>query len=362
MAKVFSIFKYILVIAVMAAIVFAAAFFSNKNKKEYIPPTPSVSVARPVGRTIADKISFSAHIEARSMVAVIPLVSGTIVEYPAKAGDLVKKDSVLAVIDEKPLRQQMLQAKAAYTGYESSFKRVAGLYKAGSVSRQEYESVLAQRDASRAQYELAQLQLGYAKVTAPVSGTILSAPLAVGNVGSSNQPVAVIADLDDLVIRLQVPEKYFSLFAKNSKALYAEVLREVEGVESKVSIESCNAVVDSIAPYVDATAKTFETVFKLVDKPETFRPGMYARIIVTFREYENAPALPITARKTDGSCYILVDDHAEHVMFSDVVSDGEWFMVPKNYADKLFLVEGQGVVFNGQQVSAMEISLPSNDK
>lgn len=368
--------KYIVIILLLAAIVVAAMYFSGKNKQSYTAPLPNVHVSQPEKRTVAESISFGAHIEARAMIPVIPLVSGTITKYPARAGDYIKEGDLLAQIDPAPFQQQMLQAKAAYTGYESSFNRIAGLYRAGAATRQDYETMQSQRDASHAQYELAQLQLSYAKVTAPVSGTILAAPLAVGNIGSQQQPVAIIADLDELVIRLQVPEKYFSLFVKNRNNLSAVVIRESENSSTGTIQEKCNARVDTLAPYVDARSKTFEAVFKLADAPETFRPGMYTRIAVTFSEHKNVPALPITSRKTDGSCYIFSAENGEssekiksmlaedenvsglatHVSFNDVISDGEWFVVPNEYADKLFIIEGQGSVFNGQQVIATALS------
>ena len=61
----------------------------------------------------------------------------------------------------------------------------------------------------KAQYDLAKLQYDYTEVKASIDGTILAADLAEGSIGTQTQPVAVLADLSHLVVRLKVPEKYF---------------------------------------------------------------------------------------------------------------------------------------------------------
>ena len=223
------VLKYILVVVAAVVVVLAVRFFGGGKEVSYTLPRPAVTVAYPVRGTMTESLTLNGHVEARSMIPVIPLVSGTILDYPARSGESVVAGELLAQIDPEPFRQQMLQAQAAYTGYESSFRRVEGLYQAGAATRQEYDTLKSQRDAAKAQYDLAVLQLGYASVSSPVAGTILAAPLSVGSVAAAPQPVAVVADLSDLVVRLDVPEKYFSLFAQNRHQLRAIVMRPESG-------------------------------------------------------------------------------------------------------------------------------------
>jgi multidrug resistance efflux pump len=72
---------------------------------------------------------FTGYVEAESMIPVVPLVSGTILEYPVKAGQLIREEEFVARIDEAPFKQQMLQAKAGYFGLQSTFERVESLFK-----------------------------------------------------------------------------------------------------------------------------------------------------------------------------------------------------------------------------------------
>lgn len=349
--------KYFITALIIVSVVFLVWFISTRDKTEYVPPTPAVIVGYPQERTIKSSLILSGHVEASAMVPIVPLVSGTILDYPIKAGMKVTSGQVLTQIDQEAFKQQMLQAKAAYTGYESSFTRISGLFSSGAASRQEYDTVKAQRDAAKAQYDLAELQLGYATVTSPITGTILSAPMSVGSLASPQQVLAVVADLSDLEVRLDVPEKYFDLFAHNSNSLSAQVVRPGESVAQEVF---CSAIIDTVAPYIDAESKTFQVVLKLQDGAELFKPGMYVKAEVFFQSYENILALPLTARKSDGSIYLFHPEEqgektlgkVEHIQLDTIVSDDQWFMIPQEYKGQSFVLQGQGSIFNNQQVSA----------
>ena len=302
------------------------------------------------------------------MIPVIPLVSGTIVDYPVKAGEQVAEGQLLTQIDPESFRQQMLQAQAAYTGLESSFKRVESLYRAGAATQQEYDTIKAQRDAAKAQYDLAVLQLGYASVSSPVTGTVLAAPLSVGSVASAPQPVAVVADLSDLVVRLQIPEKYFTLFSQYRHQLQAQIILPQDEVGIGVPQETrvAQGQVDTMAPYIDGASKTFETVFQLEEGGQWFTPGMFVRVRIVFNSLENALLLPITARKLDGTVYFLeTGGEAEasgtgrlvSLNLSDSPADNQWIVVPEAYQDRQFVVEGQENVIAGQEVAASVVEL-----
>lgn len=369
--------KYILVVVVALAIVLGVKFLAGREAISYSVPVPAVTVALPVVGTMEESLTINGHVEARSMIPVIPLVSGTIVDYPAKAGEQVVAGQLLAQIDPEAFRQQMLQAQAAYTGFESSFKRVEGLYKAGAATQQEYDTVKAQRDAARAQYDLAVLQLGYASVSSPVAGTVLAAPLSAGSVAASPQPVAVVADLSDLVVRLQVPEKYFTLFSQYRHQLKAQIILpqdevglSLAGSEAETGdVKLAQGRLDTMAPYIDGSSKTFETVFQLEEGREWFTPGMFVRVRIVFNSLENVLLLPITARKMDGTLYFLeasemktdsesaIQGRLSSWNHQDSVTDNQWIVVPDEYQTRLFVVEGQERVLAGQEVQAAVVEL-----
>ncbi len=350
--------NWILIILIAAAVAGTAVLLllpkNDSSKKKYETPVPVVVVRKPAKGTVVEAVTISGYVEAKAMIPVVPFVSGTITEYNAKAGRYVRKDAVLARIDDAPFRQQMLQAQAAYLGYESTFERVESLYKTGTTTQQNYDSVKAQRDAAKAQFDLAKLQLDYTEVKAPISGTILAADLAVGSIGTQTQPVAVIADLSDLVVRLKVPEKYFDLFQLQKDRIQISVVRP--GQKGMYEDAVTAATIDTQAPYVSAESKDFQLTCRLDNPGERFRPGMYVKVTAAYNTHRNVPVLSLTTLKLDGSFYTYdpADGTVHYHTADSLVSDSSNFVVPEELADAWFVVDGQNSVFDGQKVKRLE--------
>ena len=342
----------IIFILIVAAVAAYFVLSSAKPKTEEAAP-PAVVIQKPAIDTVVEGLTISGYVEAKAMIPVVPFVSGTITEYPVMAGDFVTKDTVIAKIDDAAYRQQMLQAQAAYFGYESTFSRVESLYKSGSTTQQNYDSAKAQRDAAKAQYDLAQLQLDYTEVKAPVDGTILIADQAVGSIGTQTTPLVVIADLNDLVIRLKVPEKYFDLFQLQKDSIVVTVTRPAQKDLYEDAVSSCT--IENIAPYISAESKNFQVVCHIDNPGERFRPGMYVKVSAAYQIHENVPTIPITARKLDGAIYTYnpEDNKVYYHDFSDVITDTSHLIVPEELKNEYFVVDGITKVFDGQVVNVI---------
>ena len=347
--------RYLLFI--FAAVIFVILTVLVTRKKpvaQKAESLPAVVLQKPVNGSLVESVTISGYVEANAMIPVVPFVSGTITEYPAKAGDFVEKDTLLAKIDDAPFRQQLIQAEAAYFAAKSTFDRLENLYKSGATTQQNYDSAKAQADASKAQYDLAQLQVDYTEVRAPVDGTILIADQAVGGVGTQTQPVAVLADLTNQVVRLKVPEKYFDLFNLERDSLTVKVTRPAEKDMYEDAVTT--ATIENIAPYVSPESKNFIVVCHLDEPADRFRPGMFVKVQVAYKTYENVPLVSLKARKMDGSFYVY-DETTSTVKFveaSNLPVDENNFIVPEEYRNSYIVMDGQNFVFDGQKVRVFE--------
>ena len=349
--------KITLSLFVLVALIFVLLTFLVTRKKPVAAKEdslPAVVIQKPENGTLVESVTISGYVEAEAMIPVLPFVSGTIMEYPARAGDLVEKDTLLAKIDDEPFRQEMLQAKASYSAAKSTFDRINNLYKSGSTTQQNYDSAKAQADASKAQYDLAKLQLDYTEVRAPVDGTILIADQAVGEIGNQSQPVAVLADLTNQVVRLKVPEKYFDLFTLERENLTVKVTRPAEKNMYEDAVTT--ATIENIAPYVSPESKNFVVVCHLDEPGDRFRPGMYVKVQVAYKTYENVPLISLKASKMDGSFYVYDEANStvKFVEAQDFAVDEKNFIVPEEYRNSYIVMDGQNFVFDGQIVRVLK--------
>ncbi|SEQ11236.1 RND family efflux transporter, MFP subunit [Treponema bryantii] len=350
--------RYAIFAAVAVIFVLLTILVTRKKPVAEKPDTvPAVVIQKPENGTLLESVTISGYVEANAMIPVVPFVSGTIKEYPVRAGDFVEKDTLLAKIDDAPFRQQMLQAQAAYFAAQSTFDRINNLYKSGATTQQNYDSAKAQADASKAQYDLAKLQVDYTEVRAPVDGTILIADQAVGGIGNQTQPVAVLADLTNQVVRLKVPEKYFDLFTLERDNLKVIVTRPAEKNMYEDAVTT--ATIENIAPYVSPQSKNFIVVCHLDEPGDRFRPGMFVKVQVAYKTYENVPLISLKARKMDGSFYIFDENTStvKYVEGQDFPVDENNFIVPEEYRNSYIVMDGQNFVFDGQKVRVFEEAL-----
>lgn len=351
-SKFFKIFLFFAVAAIFIVLILLVS--DKKGTEEKAIFLPVVKIQKPIRKNLTESIFISGYVEAKSMIPVVPFVSGIITEYPVCVGDFVEKDQLLAKIDDEPFRQQLLQAEAAYFAAKSTFDRIESLFKAGAATQQNYDTTKAQYDANKAQYDLAKLQMSYTQVKAPISGTVLTASQAVGDIGTQENPIAVIADLDNLVVRLKVPEKYFDLFITEKENLNVIVTRPAEKNLFEDAVSA--AVIENISPYISPQNKTFEVVCRLTQAGERFKPGMYVKVQIAYRIYKNVPVVPLEAKKIDGSFYIYdeKDKTVHFVMPNSFVNDGTDFIVDEKFADSNFVIDGQNFVFDGQKVNLFD--------
>ncbi|MDY0287454.1 MAG: efflux RND transporter periplasmic adaptor subunit [Sphaerochaeta sp.] len=338
--------RYAALAAVIVLVLIAVdMFLGNQDKIVYSPPKPLVVVERPGKGRVSRRALFPSYVQVRDMVPVIPLVGGRVETFPVEVAQLLQKGEVVATIDSKPFMEQAKQAEAAFLASESTFVRVASLYQNNATTAQSYDQAKAQRDAALAQYELAKLQLGHAVVTAPVTGTLLMKNSSVGSLAGGQQPLALMADLSSLVVRAEVPESYYQTFWNNLDGLRIEVSSPRWG-------SPIGATLLSVDPFIQSESKTF-VVEALLDNGESLvRPGMAVDVSITYEEQEDVHRMGQSVRKSDGSWYIYHPDtrRVEYVQLPVALEDEEFFKVPDAYQESLFVIDGQHVVFDNQEV------------
>ena len=343
-------------------------FYSTRTETTYERPTTPVEVTMPQVRTLTKQITLSSYVSAEDTVAVVPYLDGTILTYNVQEGDYVNEGDVIATIDPEPYELQRKQAEAAYLGYQSTFERVENLYKTGGASKQDYDSVKAQRDAYKAQLELAELQLSYTNVKAKTSGTILKTLASQGGTAAKGTPIAVIANLDDLTVNLNLGEQYFGLFSKANTTAgdtttpsandYTITVTRPAGQYSQEV--STTATIKAVSPYVDSSSRNFKLYLKL-DDPSAVNPGMYVKVTIAI-ETQTGYSIERKAMKLGGSAYYVqkangteTDASSEYtaksIGLSNAFATSEYVIVPDEYKDEMFIIKGQNDIFAGQPVA-----------
>lgn len=209
---------YVVGIVILIAVV-SWLWPDSKKKEEVSFVTEKVAPAN-----IQNSITATGSIEPVTEVTVGTQVSGIISKIYVDYNSEVKKGQVIAELDKTNLISTLNTAKANLNNAESTlnyqtanYKRYKELYDKGLVSADEYENALLtykqakeQVTSAKESVQTAQTNLGYATITAPIDGVILSKAVEEGQTvaASYNTPelFTVAKDLKDMQVVADVDE------------------------------------------------------------------------------------------------------------------------------------------------------------
>jgi len=298
-------------------------------------PIP-VRVEKPQLGDLVRTLNINGYVESERMVTVLPLVSGVLQDLLVDVGDRVSRDQVIARIDPERYKLQFQQAETAYLSAQSAFERVSQLYKSNATSTQNYEQAKAQAEAYKSQYDLARLQLEYTNIKSPMDGVVLQRHLTVGSLAAPERPLVTIADLKNLTIRCQIPERYYTQFQEahrsGGKGL-SITIRRSDGSTYPGRIRS-------ISPYVSAETKNFEVMITVASGAEDLRPGMFVTTSFELARIRQVYTLPFSALSGENTLWYVENGRAKKAEITVPERNDTAFVVSPEWKDRDVIIEG----------------------
>ncbi|MCI0911604.1 efflux RND transporter periplasmic adaptor subunit [Pseudomonas putida] len=201
-------------VALAALLALLLAGCNDTEQQATQPPVPQVRVETLQLEPLAISTELSGRMLAPRTAEVRARVAGVVLKRVYREGSDVKQGDVLFLIDPAPFKADHDSARAALARAQANLyqarlqeQRYRELVDDKAVSRQEYDNARAaflQADAevaaAKAALERARLNLGYATVTAPISGRIGRALVTEGALVGQNEatPLATIQQLDPI--------------------------------------------------------------------------------------------------------------------------------------------------------------------
>jgi len=344
LGKAIRILRWLVPVAVVAgAIGFRMIVSARVEAPLQAPPIP-VRTMKPEFGDLVKSLRLNAHVESETMVTVLPFVSGVLQEMVVDIGQPIRKGQLIARIDSQRFALQLQQAEAAYLSAKSSYERLGQLYRANAATQQSYEQAKGQFDAYSSQYELARIQLDYATVKSPVDGVVLVKHMSAGSIAAPERPLVTIGDLDDLIVRARVPERYYEQFSKDGDSMRIAI-RRAGGGEYK-------GLVRSVSPFISAETKNFEVSVSINGTPGVLRPGMFVALEFELARWPGVFSLPFEAL-TGGKVWRVEEGKAISEEFTPTDASDTHFAVPLAWADRECIIEGQYFAREGSPVSVV---------
>jgi multidrug efflux system membrane fusion protein len=243
-------------------------------------------------------------VQAYNAVTVKSRVDGQIVGVDFTEGQEVKQGTVLLQIDPRAFQAQLDQAQAARAKdaaqlqqAEADLERNSKLLANGYQSRQSYDQqkalvaqLRASIDGDQAQIATAQLNLGYAIVTAPISGRLSARLVDVGNLvhASDNTPLVTIAQVQPIFVSFTLPQQEIdAIRAAQTRAPL--VVQAYSGDDKEKLAEGKLTLIDNA---VDIATGTIHLKAEYANRDERLWPGEFVNLRVVLTVRQSVPTVP----------------------------------------------------------------------
>mgnify|MGYP006323863199 CR=1 FL=1 len=171
-------------------------------------PVEAFAVAR---QPIIANYTGTASLEAEREAQVVAKTSGVLLRLRVEEGDKVAAGQVLAELDPERPKLQLAQAAANLKRLQNDFRRAQEMFQSRLVSSEQFDKVRFDLETQQAAYDLAELELSYTHIVAPIDGVISERMVKEGNLIQLQQPLFRIDDFDPLLAVLNVPERELAI-------------------------------------------------------------------------------------------------------------------------------------------------------
>ena len=289
-------------IGVLVVILIAWSMLRGGKKEEKV----SFETVKVEKKNIHTSITATGTIEPVTSVTVGTQVSGIVSKLYVDYNSVVKKGQVIAELDRTNLISELNTAKANLASSESSmayekanYNRYKTLYDKGLVSADEYESALlsyrkATEDvnAKRESVKKAQTNLGYATITSPIDGVVLSKSVEEGQTvaASFNTPelFSIAQDLTDMRVIADIDEADIGGVKEGQRVSFTVDAFPDDHFEGQVTQVRQQATTES-------NVVTYEVVISAPNKDLKLKPGLTANVTIFTMEKNDVMAVPSKA-------------------------------------------------------------------
>ena len=294
--------KLWIAIGVIALAVIAYLLLSGGKKEEKV----EFETAKVDQGNIQTTITATGTIEPVTSVTVGTQVSGIVSKLYVDYNSVVKKGQVIAELDKTNLiseltaqRANLSSAQSSLNYQQSNYNRYKTLYEKGLVSADEYESAQLQYNQAKEQVKTAsesvqraQTNLGYATITSPIDGVVLSKAVEEGQTvaASFNTPelFTIAKDLTDMRVIADIDEADIGGVKEGQRVSFTVDAFPDDQFEGQVTQVRQQATTES-------NVVTYEVVISAPNNDLKLKPGLTANVTIYTLEKNGVLVAPAKA-------------------------------------------------------------------
>ncbi len=267
---------------------------------------PEVTVAQPVEKPVTEYLDLTGTVAASKTVNLVARIPGYLESVNFKDGSTVEAGQLLFVIEQGPYIEQVKLNEAALVRAQAELDRQEAMMKENATAETTVENWVSQRDQAKAQLELAKINLGYTRVTAPFTGRIGARQVDPGNLVGSNGPtlLATLDQLKPIYVNFNLNEREALHMREAMRERNIEVQSRVGTAPVEVGLQNENGyphvgVLDFADNSLSTSTGTIALRAVFANEDATLLPGLFARVRIPLGGPRPMLVIPGTAIGSD---------------------------------------------------------------
>ena len=345
---------------------------SCSNKKQETAETASYKTMKVAKSDLSLTNSYSASIQGRQDIDILPQVSGKIQKLCVSEGDKVTKGQLLFVIDQVPYRAALntalanqRQAKAALATAQLTYDNNKELHAQKVVSSytlQTSQNALLTAKAQVAQADAqvvdARNNLSYTEVRSPANGVVGTLPYRVGSLVSPSmaQPLTSVSDNSEMYVYFSMTEKQLLSFVRQygSKDAALKNMPAISLQTTDLTTYSHKGRVESISGVIDPQTGSVSLRAKFPNPERLLNSGGSGNVLIPV-EKKGCIVIPqaATVQQQDKRIvYKVVNGKATSQLIEvESIDNGTQFIVTNGLKPgDVIISDGAGLVHEGETV------------
>lgn len=212
----------------------------------------------------------------------------------------------------------------------------------------------AQSVQAQASLQNAQSQLDNAVLTSPIDGVVANRQVHVGEIASAQMPILYVVNLDNVIIRLNVPESLIGSLK--------------EGQEIDVKIPSANQTVKgkvtAVSPAADKKTLAFPVKIEIDNSNKELKSGMVAQVDLTRESRQDTLIIPTSALLEENGIYrvFVVEEQdgktvaKERIVERGIMTSDRVEITKGLSADERIVIRGKNILSDGAVVEIVPSS------
>ena len=307
------------------------------------PQAQAVKVMAAAKQDVRQDGVYSATVQAFAVNNIAPQSGGRIQKINVEVGDFVGKGQVLAEMD----RVQLDQAKLRLSNAETELGRLKQLYEQGGLAQSDYEAAELNFQVSKSTYDNL---LENTILRSPISGVVSARNYDRGDMYGMAAPIFTVQQITPVKILVGISEGDYTKVKKGDN-----VTLTVDALPGKTFSGS----IKRIYPTIDPMTHTVNIEVNVPNQNRELRPGMYAKVNVTFGHSSSivVPDAAVVRLQGSGQRNVFVVENGVAVQREVTLGrhfDSQYEILSGLEVGEQVVVKGGSALRNGAAVEVIE--------